>query len=314
MLNFKMESAESIEKQALSAISRSAVVILSTQLNIHLLEYFDTFELILILTCMHTLLSTVKTVPGFSASVSVLKELTQSIVIQLVVNYASSSQTYISVLNLIIVIIILECLPAINGWLGHDLDSFKTNVTYIFADQISKFLLLIHAPLFGAALGICLRGKGLLGQTLAFTGVNTINSVVFESIQGGELSLAWPILLLYFVFELCNSLKGDWEQFFDFGLFKASDTAYRQITFYYKIKPTTLAMLLVFLISFKPKDRVWTGLCVLVLVQSLSEWFLKGISLISETDPVLAGLVVVTVVHFLVLGIDKFYHHSEKVI
>ena len=49
---------------------------------------------------------------------------------------------------------------------------------------------------------------------------------------------------------------------------------------------------------------MWTGVCVLVLVQSSSDWFLGGIKGISETDPVLAGLSIVTVVHFFCLGVQ----------
>ena len=303
-------SAETVEKQTLSAISRSAVVILSKQLNHHLLLYFDTSELILILTTMHTLLGTIRNVPGFTMSFFTIKELIQSITIQALANYASSPSVYTSIFNLILLVIILECLPAIKGWLGKDLESFKTNVTYIFADLIGKFLMKIEAPLFGAALGICLKGEGLLGQTLAFTGINTLNSVVFDSIKGGELSIAWPILLLYFAFQLCSSFDG-WEELFDFGLYRASDAAYEKIMSSYRVTPTTLAIAFIFLVILLPKDRVGTGVCILIIVQALSEWFLKGIEFISQSDPVLAGLAVITVVHFLTISIENFYYKNK---
>jgi hypothetical protein len=59
-----------------------------------------------------------------------------------------------------------------------------------------------------------------------------------------------------------------------------------------------------FLALALPGDPVWTGVCVLVLVQSSSSWFLGGIRGVSSTDPVLAGLCIVTGVHFVCLGVQ----------
>ena len=52
------------------------------------------------------------------------------------------------------------------------------------------------------------------------------------------------------------------------------------------------------------KDPVWTGICLLVFTQAGSDWFLGCMGIIFKTDPVLAGLCVVTGVHFIGIYID----------
>ena len=49
---------------------------------------------------------------------------------------------------------------------------------------------------------------------------------------------------------------------------------------------------------------MWTGVSVLALVQAVSEWFLDTLSPVSQTDPVLAGLSVVTIVHFISIAME----------
>ena len=54
-----------------------------------------------------------------------------------------------------------------------------------------------------------------------------------------------------------------------------------------------------------PADPVWTGVCVLVFVQGVSNWFMQQVAFVAVTDPVLAGLGVVTAVHFVSLVVDR---------
>jgi hypothetical protein len=48
--------------------------------------------------------------------------------------------------------------------------------------------------------------------------------------------------------------------------------------------------------------------CVLVFVQGVSGWFMQQVAFVAATDPVLAGLGVVTAVHFVSLVVQ----HSKK--
>ena len=290
------------EEKVLSAISRSASVVLSAQINRQLLAYFSATELLLIVLVMHVLFNSIQSVPGFTAAWNALRELMQSIVIQALANYASTaSAPGMSVLHLLAVIEILECLPTLQGWVGQDLDSFTTNVTYIFADQLQAYLLQANIPLLGGVLGICLRGDSLVGKTLAFTGVTTLTACLFSAILGeGELALAWPVMLLYFISEICRTY--DFQDFLNFGLFKASDAAFNGLSAR-GVPPQTIAMGFIFLLTTQPTDTVWTGTCSLVFVQASSVFLLNQINFISNTDPVLAGLCVVTFVYFGALGV-----------
>lgn len=290
------------EEKMLSAISRSAAVVLSTQINRQLLLYFSATELLLIVMCMHVLFHSIQSVPGFGAAWNALRELMQSIVIQALAGYASrGANAPTTILHLLAVIQVLEFLPAVRGWVGRDLDSFTTNVTYIFADQLTAYLEAAGVPLFGAVLGLCLGGQGLLGKTLAYTGVTTLSTCLFSAVlAGGELALAWPVMLLYFISELCRTY--DCQDFLDFGLFKASNAAFTGLSAR-QVPPQTVAMGFVFLLTVQPKDTVWTGVCALVLVQASSVYLMAQINFIANTDPALAGLSIVTFVYFGAVGV-----------
>lgn len=292
-----------MQTRIISSISRSAVMVLSTSINRRLSPYFTATELILVLLCIHTLLNTVRTVPGFNASWRTLRDLMQFLMVQSLASYAASGTAdYTAALNLILVLVAIECLPAAGGWVGDDLESFTTSVSYIFSDRISAILNSLKIPLFGAGLSLCLGGKGLLGRTLAFVGINTLSSLAFEAISGGELSLAWPVTLLYFVHEL--SAKYDVDTFFSFGLYRASDAIYAGFSAM-GVAPATVFMAFIFLGSLFPSDPVWSGVCVLVFVQGGSDWFLKQLAVISATDPVLGGLCLVTAVHFISVAVES---------
>ena len=294
-----------MQQRIISSISRSAVMVLSTSLSRRLGPYFSTSELILVLIALHTLLNTVRTVPGFNASWKTLRDLMQFLMVRALASYITgpnTNNTLNNILTLILVLVILECIPAAKGWMGDDLDSFTTSVSYIFSDQISALLRDLHVPLFGAALGLCLGGKGLLGKTLAFVGINALSSLVFEAIEGGELSLTWPVTLLYFVHEL--SARFDVDSFFSFGLYRAADAIYGSLSAR-GLAPSTIFMAFLFLGSLFPADPVWAGVCVLVFVQGGSDWFLGQLSAISSTDPVLAGLSLVTAVHFISIAVES---------
>jgi hypothetical protein len=206
----------------------------------------------------------------------------------------------------------IECFPAAKGWVGDDLESFTTSVSYIFSDKISTLLTELNIPLFGAALSLCLGGKGLLGRTLAFVGINTLSSLVFEAISGGELSLAWPVTLLYFVHEI--NTKYDMDTFFSFGLYRASDAIYKSLNGALRLQPAVVFMAFLFLGALFPADPVWSGVCVLVFVQGGSDWFLGNLGIISATDPVLAGLCLVTAVHFISIAIESSRSKHARII
>jgi hypothetical protein len=290
----------------ISSISRSAVMILSTTLSRKLDPYFSISELILIFLTIHTLLNLIRTVPGFNASWRTLRDLMQFVMVHALTSYVSSGSgdgdDYTTILNLILVLVSMECIPAAKGWIGEDMESFTTSVSYIFSDKISALISKLHIPLFGAALSLCLGGHGLLGRTLAFVGINTLSSLVFESISGGELSLAWPLILLYFVHEING--KYDMDTFFNFGLYRTSDAVYSSLSAR-KLSPSVVFMAFLFLGSLFPKDPVWSGVCMLVFVQGGSDWFVRQLGIISATDPVLAGLCLVTAVHFISIAIER---------
>ena len=295
------------QKQIYNGILRSATIVVSSHINLQLKTYFTVYEIILIVFVMHAVSNTMSSLPGFNASWKFLKDIIQSILIQLSVSYVigNSNNDELTFVRLLGMLLIAECASAISGWIGNDIRSFTTSLTYIFSDRISKLLNYVHIPLVGAVLGISFADSGLLGNTLMITGMNAICSFLFDAITGGELSLAWPVLLLYFVHEMVSKYAIKWPQiqiFLDFGLFKASDAAYNGLLTY-DIPSSTLAIGFIFLIYMFPKDPIWTGICVLVLVQSISNWFLKEISMISQTDPILAGLVIVTTLHFIAIAI-----------
>ena len=97
------------------------------------------------------------------------------------------------------------------------------------------------------------------------------------------------------------------DTFFNYGLYNASDAIFASLTAR-GVPASTVAIAFVFLGASFPADPVWTGVCVLVFVQGVSGWFMQQVAFVAATDPVLAGLGVVTAVHFVSLVVEK---HSE---
>ena len=293
------------EAQMLASVGKSATVVLGAQINEYLLRRFSTPEVLLAVACMHTVISTVRRVPGFGASWRTLAELLQSVLIQTLASYAlESTSPATAALHAFLLIQALECVPALRGWVGDDLASFRTNVTYIFADELSGLLRQAGVPLFAAVLGLWLQG-GLLGGALANASVSALNAWVLDAISGGELSLVWPLVVITFAVEITARFEGA-QALVDFGLYKASSSAYEGLRAR-GVLPGEVALGLLLLVYARPKDKVWLGLCFLVLTQAGSDWFLVQVSFVSTTDPVLAALVIVTAVHFGTLALD-FYH------
>ena len=309
-------SIANMQQRMIASISRSAVMILSSAFNRRLASYFSASELVLVLACMHTILNTVRTVPGFNASWRMLRDMVQFATVHALAAYVSGSDgsgriestQQTAILNLILVLLILEAIPAagaLHGWVREDMESVTSSVSYIFSDHISTLLAKLGIPLAGAGLALCLGGHGksdpLLYKTLAFVGINTLSSLVFDAIAGGELSLVWPLTLLYFIHEL--SCRFDVDSLFSYGLYNASDAIYASLSAR-KTPASTIAIAFVFLSSLFPADPVWTGVCLLVFVQGVSSWFMQQVAFVAA-DPVLAGLCVVTGVHFVSLMIQS---------
>jgi len=286
----------------LTAVSRSAAIILSKQVNRHLVYYFSTAEIILVVTCMHSLIGTMQGSGAFRGSLHVLQEMVQSLMIQVLASYIVGGQ--FALFNVLALILVLECLPALKGWAASDLETFQTNVTYIFSDQISK---LMHDVPYVGALGVLVRGDGLLARTLLFTGVTTITEVAFSIVHGeNELSVAWPIFLLYFVYEMLRCLQHvrEWEMLFQLGIYKGSSAIYKQV--HERFSSVIVAVTFTFLSAVQPRDKVWTGITVLVIVQAVSNHVLSAIIALCRTDAILAGISVVTVIHFTALAIETW--------
>ena len=306
-----------MQQRMVASISRSAMMILSSAFNKRLTIYFSASELILVLVCMHTILNTIRTVPGFNASWRMLRDMVQFAVVHALASYVSGrdgggeaeDMQQTAILNLVLTLIILEAIPAagaLHGWVLEDMESISSSVSYIFSDHISTLLAKLGVPLAGASLALCLSygntSDPLLFKTLAFVGISTLSSLVFEAISGGELSLIWPMTLLYFIHELSSKFNVD--SFFGYGLYNASDAIYSSLTTARHIPASTVAITFVFIGSFFPADPVWTGVCLLVFVQGISNWFMQQVAFVAS-DPVLAGLCVVTAVHFVSLVIER---------
>lgn len=290
-----------VEEKMLSSISRSASVIISAQINRQLSAYFSATGLLTVVLCIHVLFNAIPPIPGFRAAWDTVRGLMQSITVQVVAGYTSGSPNpVLSILYILLVTQVLECLPAVPGWVGDDLDSLTTSVTFIFAEQLTGYLSAAGVPLFGAVLGVCLGGRGLLGKTLAYTGVTALTTWLFQAILGGELALAWPIMLLYFAAEVCRAY--DVQDFLHFGLYRAGSAAYDGLSAMAPAK--TIAMGFVFLAALQPADTVWTGICALVFVQALSTHLMDQIGFIAAVDPALAGLAVATLVYFGALALQ----------
>ena len=146
---------EVLTAKMIASISRSAMLILSTSISKRLTPYFSASELILVLLALHTLMGTVKAVPGFNASWKTLRDLMQFILVHALTSYVSTGSDDYIILNLILLLASIECIPG-NEESGNnrdnkdgdnggnenreDMRSFTTSVTYIFSDKISALL------------------------------------------------------------------------------------------------------------------------------------------------------------------------------
>ncbi len=292
-----------IRERFLQGLGRTSTFLIGSQIRTYLMRYFSLGGLLLVFFVLHVLLSVIPSrVSGFHASWNVLRGLMQSTSIQLFVSFIGGEQPEnAGLLNLLCFLMAAESLPLFRGWIGDDVTSLTTTISYSFSDEVSSLSRSAGVPLLGVVLGIVFNGQGLFGQTMTLTGVNIVCSVVFEAASSGELALAWPILLLYFVCQISDRYDQA-KAFMDYGLYRVSDTVFLGLSSL-GVAPHVLAIGFGFLGLALPGDPVWTGVSVLVLVQSSSRWFLDGVQGISSTDPVLAGLCIVTVVHFVCLGV-----------
>lgn len=292
-----------LRERFLQGISRSSTVLVGSQIKLYLAMYFSVGELLLVFISVHVLMCVGPVgVSGFNASWSMLRGLMQSVVIQLGVSFVVEGQeSDVALLNLTCLLMVAESLPVLHGWLGDDVSSLTTTISFLFSDEVSAILQKSHVPLVGAALGLVFGGQGVFGQTMALTGVNCVCAAAFGTVSGSELSLAWPVLLLYYVHEVSDHFEQA-KAFVDYGLYRSSDAVFSGLNGL-GLGMHVMAIAFAFLALALPKDPVWTGVCVLVLVQSSSNWFLEGIKGISHTDPVLSGLCIATVVHFVCLGV-----------
>ena len=298
----KRRALSVIRERILQGISRSSTVIIGAQIRIYLERYLSLGELVVVVAAVHVLLCEgPRCVSGFNASWDMLRNLMQSVVVQLTVAYMGSDRREgAGLLNLLGLLMVAESLPAAGGWIGEDVASLTTTISFAFSDEVSAILRSAGVPAVGMSLGLAFGGQGLFGQTMTLTGVNCLCASVFDSLGGGELTLAWPVLMLYFVSEAAEHFERA-KPFVDYGLYKASDAVFVGLVGL-QISPSVMAIAFAFLGLAVPTDSVWTGVCVLVLVHSASVWFLGEIKGVSNTDPVLAGVCIVTAVHFVCLG------------
>jgi hypothetical protein len=288
-------------------ILRSSTILVGSQIQLYLAKYFSMGGLLIVVVSLHVLLCVGPTnVRGFNASWELICNLMQTVVVQLCVAYVSKDLgNDMVLLNLLILLMVAEGLPAVNDWMGKDVTSLISTVSFIFSDKVSLVLSSAGVPVVGASLGLAFGGHGVFGVTMTLTGVNCICAAVFGAVGGGELSLAWPVLLLYFVHEVSDRFEQA-RSFVDYGLYKASDAVFTGLS-KRNIAPQVMAFVFGFLGLALPGDPVWTGVCMLVLAQTSSDWFLDTIKGISNSDPVFAGLCIVTVVHFITLGAKVVY-------
>lgn len=291
----------------LQGVKRSSTLLVGSQIQIFLTRYFSLGELLVVVVSSHVLLCLGPSrVQGFNASLDLLGNILQTVVIQLGVDFVSGdSQDGLGLLNLLVLLMIAESLPVMKGWLGDDAASLSSKITYLFSDRVSTILQDSGVPLAGVSLGFAFGGHGIFGQTMNLTGVNCLCTVAFGAIRGGELSLAWPVLLLFFVREVSTHFD-EVKSFLDYGLYKASDLVFESLRAG-GVSSYVMVIAFAFLAFVLPGDPLWGGLCLLVLAQASSDWFLGVVKGISDTDPVLAGLCIVTVVHFVNMGLRALY-------
>ena len=288
-----------LRARLLDGISRSATVVLSTQISQKLREYLTPSELLAVVLAGHAILCTLpEALEGFNAPWRALRSLAQSLSIQLAVAYLTEGQRPdAGLFNLIFALVVAEGLAGERGRLEEDVRDLATGVSYIASDKVSALLTSLGAPLVGVSLGVFFGGQGLLGKTLALTGVNALTTAAFGAVQAtSSLALAWPIVLLYFVHEAVGRFERA-EAFLDYGLYKASDAVYAGLSQFVRVDVLALLFFLLLVVS-PAKDEIWTGVCALALVRAASEWVLAGMTQAAKSDLILGGLCVVTMVHF----------------
>ena len=316
-----MPNLSDLEKSNMSAISRTATVILGSQLKRHLSKYFTMSEMLIAVMALHVIMCSTRPVKGFYASWLVMCDLFQSVLVQLIVwNVSIGNRIEEVLMKIIFTLMIAECIgsciPTARGWFSSDLHAFETSVSFIFAGRVSDVINQTGVPLVGAVLGLlstsCGRGrlvggKGLIGATMTMAAINIITETILGSVvSGGQLALAWPLTLLYFVYQLSGKYENA-QAFFDYAVYTTSNIVYHGLLSY-EITCFTVVVCLLMLsfVSWKiiTRDHVWTVLCSLVLVQAVSDWFMQTVHDVFATDPVLAGLAVVTVIHFAAVAVD----------
>ena len=260
-----------LEQRMMQGIGRSSTVIIGGQIKEFLSKYFSLGELLLVFLSVHVLLCVApRRVSGFNASWDMLCSLIQSIAVQLVVTLVSSGGQ--GVWDLLGLLMVAESLPVFSGFAGDDIASLATTVSFTFSDEVSVILQRSGVPLVGAALGLAFGGVGMFGQTMVLTGVNCVSAAVFGALSGGELTFAWPMLLLYFVFEVSDRFD-QVKPFVDYGLYKASGAVFAGMRDW-NIPLHVIALTFTFLCLALPTDPVWTGVCALVWfsLRRLGSW------------------------------------------
>jgi hypothetical protein len=277
------------------------VVIVSGQISQTLGAQVSKTQLIVLLIAARCFFTQLRSLPGFGALWDAQRSIAQNLLIQTSVTTVPWSRD-LALLNLLAVLAIVECVPKASRWVGQDISSFQTGITYVFSDRISSTLKSLKIPLIGgAALSACLSPKswGVFGETLALSGVTLLSETVFSMVNGGfALSLVWPVVLLLFLKELTRRYAY-FQTFFDFGVYKASDLLYASLKSNHGLSPWTVGILFAFVLVALKNDGLWDALSALVIVFALSDWLLNEVlGGISKTDPVLAGLILVTVMFF----------------
>lgn len=334
-----------IQSRLLDSISRTVTVVLGAQVSSFLRKYFTPGEVLLVLVVVHSLMSaSYVSAGGFKATWLMLKGLVQSVLIQLSASYLTSFVSPVAgLLNVLAFLLVAECIPAAASWskgvaadsghpsrvewIGDDEKLFVASMSYIFSDEVTGLLALLRVPLVCASAGLLFGGQGLMGRTLVLTSINALCLVVFGLVGGSEVSIAWPVTLLYFSHEVVGQFEAV-QPFVDYGMYKASDSVYAGLVGL-GVGTNVIAILFLFLAFFtyvldqlvpvgvfvtwgfrrRPVfalsgDELWLGLCVLVMVRAATDWFLASVSLLIHCDPVLGGLSVVAAVHFVTLGVD----------
>jgi hypothetical protein len=155
-----------IQERFLQGIGRSSTVIIGSQIRLYLTWYFSLGELLLVVISVHVLLCFMPAgVSGFRASWDMLRGLMQSVVVQLLVAYVSGGGTdFEGLLNLLGVLMVAESLPAFSGWVGDDVASLTTTISFTFSDEVSAVLRETGVPAVGSYWALRLEVRGSLGR------------------------------------------------------------------------------------------------------------------------------------------------------